>query len=44
MCRGNSSAVENKHSVDGKACWRERTKLLVSSPAVRMELHLVGVF
>lgn len=22
MCSGNSSAVENKHSVDGKACWR----------------------
>lgn len=22
MCSGNSSAVENKRSVDGKACWR----------------------
>lgn len=39
VCRGSSVAVENEHRVDGKACWRERTQLLVSRPAVGVKLH-----
>lgn len=41
MCSSNSSAVENKRSVDGRLAGGQN-RTAASSPAVRMELHLVG--